>query len=261
VNHAPGGAQFTLTVNGTNFVTGANEASVVNFNGKAETTTFVSATQITANIPASDVATAVAGTTVNVTVTNPGPGGGTTVQAAQFAVDGYTIAGPANPVAVKAGQTATIPITLTPSKNGFANQVTFSVTGLPMHASMVALSPVTPGNAAQVVNIMIMTKAGGSAPPTSPMDQPLPPMMRFLLVTWVAALLAGLYAAILIRRTPRLRRYAAVVPLALLLISGAVLAGCAGMQGTPKGNFQLTVTAASGTVSESTPNQVTLSVQ
>jgi uncharacterized repeat protein (TIGR03803 family) len=62
-----GGAAFTLTVNGTNFVSG----STVNFNGKARTTTFVGATQLTAAIPASDIA--IAGT-FNMTVTNPGGG-------------------------------------------------------------------------------------------------------------------------------------------------------------------------------------------
>jgi len=66
-----GGAAFTLTVNGTNFVSGA----VVNFNGAPKTTTLVNATQITAAIAAPDVATA---GQVNVTVTNPAPGGGTT---------------------------------------------------------------------------------------------------------------------------------------------------------------------------------------
>jgi apolipoprotein N-acyltransferase len=106
---------------------------------------------------------------------------------------------------------------------------------------------------------MIKTTAGGAAPPTSPMDQPQSPMLRFLMVSWIAALFAGLYATILIRRTPRLRRYAAIVPLALLLISGAVVAGCAGAQGTPKGSFPLTVTATSGTLSQST--QATLTVQ
>ena len=64
------GAAFTLTVNGTNFVA----SSVVNFAGVARTTTFVSATQLTAAIPAAAIATAV---TAAVTVTNPSPGGGT----------------------------------------------------------------------------------------------------------------------------------------------------------------------------------------
>jgi len=65
----PGGPAFTLTVNGTGFVTGA----VVNWNGSARTTTFVSSSQVTATITAGDIASA--GTAV-VTVTNPTPGGG-----------------------------------------------------------------------------------------------------------------------------------------------------------------------------------------
>ncbi len=65
-----GGAAFTLTVNGTNFVA----ASVVNFGGSAPATTFVNSTQLTANIPAASVAS---NGVVAVTVTNPAPGGGT----------------------------------------------------------------------------------------------------------------------------------------------------------------------------------------
>jgi len=71
-----GGAGFTLTVNGTNFING----STVNFNGKARTTTFVSAMQLRAAILASDIA--IAGI-FNVTVTNPGDG---TSNAASFTV-------------------------------------------------------------------------------------------------------------------------------------------------------------------------------
>jgi hypothetical protein len=48
-----GGAAFTLTVNGTGFVSGA----VVQWNGTALATTFVSATQLTAAVPANLIAT------------------------------------------------------------------------------------------------------------------------------------------------------------------------------------------------------------
>ncbi len=64
-----GGAAFTLTINGTNFVA----ASMVNFGGTARTTTFVSATQLAAAIPAAAIASA---STLGVTVTNPAPDGG-----------------------------------------------------------------------------------------------------------------------------------------------------------------------------------------
>jgi hypothetical protein len=65
-----GGATFTLTVNGTNFVNGA----VIRWNGAGRTTTFVSATQLTTSIAAADIASPV---TALVTVFNPAPGGGT----------------------------------------------------------------------------------------------------------------------------------------------------------------------------------------
>ncbi len=63
-----GGAAFVLTVNGTNFGTKA----VVNWNGAAQTTTYVSSTQLTASVPASMIA---ASGTAQVTVTNPSSGG------------------------------------------------------------------------------------------------------------------------------------------------------------------------------------------
>jgi putative nucleotidyltransferase with HDIG domain len=65
-----GDAGFTLTVDGTNFVSGA---SVVRLDEADRTTTFVSSTQLTATIPASDLTTAGA---KSITVFNPTPGGG-----------------------------------------------------------------------------------------------------------------------------------------------------------------------------------------
>ena len=64
----PGGAGFTLTVNGAGFVSGSGFNSVVKWNGSALATTFVSANQLTAMVPATDIATA--GTSM-VTVVNP----------------------------------------------------------------------------------------------------------------------------------------------------------------------------------------------
>jgi hypothetical protein len=64
------GVAFTLTVNGANFFV----SSVVEWNGSARGTTFVSSTQLRATITAPDVATP---GTAHVTVVNPAPGGGT----------------------------------------------------------------------------------------------------------------------------------------------------------------------------------------
>ena len=65
-----GGAAFTLTINGTNFVA----TSIVNFGGSAVATTFVNSTQLTAVIPAASIVSTGA---PPVTVTNPAPSGGT----------------------------------------------------------------------------------------------------------------------------------------------------------------------------------------
>ncbi len=64
-----GASAFALTVNGSNFIVG----SMVQWNGTARPTTFVSATQLTAVISANDLAVAGA---ASVAVVNPAPGGG-----------------------------------------------------------------------------------------------------------------------------------------------------------------------------------------
>jgi hypothetical protein len=68
-NATHGGAGFTLTVNGANFVSGCT----VEWNGTARTTAFVNSGQVTAQIRKADIATA---GTATVTVKNPAPGGG-----------------------------------------------------------------------------------------------------------------------------------------------------------------------------------------
>jgi IPT/TIG domain len=76
-----GGSGFTLTASGSGFVSG----STVQWNGASRTTTFVSSTQLTASIPAGDIASA---GTAQITVASPTPGGGTSSAIA------FTIANP-----------------------------------------------------------------------------------------------------------------------------------------------------------------------
>ncbi len=66
---APGGSAFNLTLNGTGFL----PTSTVNFNSTPLSTTFVNQGQLTASVPAADIATA---ETAAITVANPAPGGG-----------------------------------------------------------------------------------------------------------------------------------------------------------------------------------------
>jgi uncharacterized protein (TIGR03118 family) len=110
----PTGNGFALTVNGSGFVTN----SIVMFNGNARSTTFVSSTQLTAAIPATDIATSGVAT---VQVTNPSPGGPSGTEA--FAIDTATntlavLVQPA--LTLTAGQSANA----TAQLNGFTGTVT-----------------------------------------------------------------------------------------------------------------------------------------
>jgi hypothetical protein len=77
------GPAFTLTVTGTNFLSN----SVIQWNGSTRPTTFVSATQLTAAIPASDLTTA---GRASVTVFTTPPGTGSTAAISFFVYSGTT---------------------------------------------------------------------------------------------------------------------------------------------------------------------------
>src|SRR5262249_42670399 len=112
-----GGAGFTLTVNGSNFIFN----SVVQWNGVDHPTVFVSGTQLTATIPASDIAAA---GSASVTVFNPpiGTRGGGSSNAAPFTITPQAPATPTiitiNPNSATAGGPG---FTLTVTGTNFVN--------------------------------------------------------------------------------------------------------------------------------------------
>ena len=99
-----GAAAQTLTINGSNFLS----SSTVTYNAVAHTATFVSATELTIQLSASDQAAA---GTYAVVVTNPSPGGGTS-NSANFTVNNptpsITTLSPSSANAGAAAQTLTI---------------------------------------------------------------------------------------------------------------------------------------------------------
>ncbi len=240
--HASGGAAFTLSINGANF----EAKSVVNFNGKPETTTFISASQISAAVPASDVTTA---GNVNVTVTNPPPGGGTS-PASVFTVDGYSLGGPSG-ASLTSGQPAMIQITATPTANGFANSISFSVVGLPAGATasfnpaMLTLNGVAKPTMLTITNGSSAVARRSSG--TGGAARPLPPLLATLFVM----ILGWLYWRLQIRAIPLMKRYTALALFALILLTGGLLGGCAlGVNSPSVNTSQLTVTATSGTLTQ-----------
>src|SRR6266545_1472704 len=115
----PAGAPFTLTATGTNFA--AN--SVVQLNGSPRPTSFVTPTQLTATILASDIASAGAPA---LTVFTPAPGGGTS-GAQTLSVTGPALAVSATSVPPGASLTAT----LTNSPGGSSDWLALATVGAP----------------------------------------------------------------------------------------------------------------------------------
>lgn len=119
-NTPVGGPAFTLTVNGSNFI----QTSTVNWNGSGRPTTYVSSTELEAAIRATDIAAAA---TIPVTVTNPGPGGGTSPSVM------FPITAPvATPTFSVAGGTYTTPqsVAISDTTSGAVIYYTVSPTGV-----------------------------------------------------------------------------------------------------------------------------------
>lgn len=111
-----GGPAFTLTVNGTNFVGGAN----VYWNGISRVTQFVSTTQLTASILVSDIALPAASNSASITVENPTPNAGISAPVAltlQNPVPTVTSLSPSSGV-------AGTPVTVTVSGSQFVSGAT-----------------------------------------------------------------------------------------------------------------------------------------
>ena len=101
-----GTAAFTLTVTGTNFA----PSSTVKWNGGSLATTYVSSTQLTASVPAADIASVGA---ASVTVANPAPGGGTS-GAKTFTIVAPTLKSLSiSPTSITGGMNGTGTVTLT----------------------------------------------------------------------------------------------------------------------------------------------------
>jgi len=168
----------------------------------------------------------------------------------------FAESGPASPVTVTAGQSATFTITLTPGTGGFANAVTFSASGLPA-ATTATFNPtsVTPGATAGTTVLSIATTARGAVPPSSKPKPWTPPQF----VLWSFALAAILLGFILFGGNGRRRRLTPAMFVAVALLLAIGISGCSSMTGTPAGTSTITVTATSGSLVHTTT--VTLTVQ
>ena len=160
-----GGAAFTLTINGTGFLS----SSVAYWGTSALSTQFVSSTQVTAQVTAADIAVA---ETTAITVQNPSPGGGAS-NSLEFEVDsaGSGSTPPAFTTlaaTVTAGSTASYPVTA-PST---VTSVSVTCLNLPTGATCsysattnavsIATSSTTPKGTYQIIVVFSETVAGAA---------------------------------------------------------------------------------------------------
>ncbi len=171
----------------------------------------------------------------------------------------FTLSVSAPTSVVQAGQTATIPLTVTPV-GGFSGPIQFSVTGLPPKATAMFSPPVlTLGANPAIETLTIVTVApSNTVPGVAAVAAPSRRILAGILWFPVAGLLlTGVGFA---RR--RNGKGAAWIVLLALFAGAGILAGCAGeprfkFPGTPDGHYTVTVTATAVN-SPGTPPQSTM---
>jgi sugar lactone lactonase YvrE len=213
-----GGPAFTLTVNGSAFM--AN--STVNWGSTALATTYVSSSQLTAQVTASQIATA---GIYAITVQTPAPGGGVS-SALQFEVDmagGASTAPTITTVTatVTAGFTASYTVTFPSNVTG----VTVACLNLPAGATCtysdglltIATSATTPAGVYQITVIFVETVTE-TVPGTAGAGILLPILLLPLLIFRRRLAARGIWVT-------------ACVGLVLMAATAAVCTGCGGGSG------------------------------
>jgi hypothetical protein len=267
---AAGSAALTLDVNGSNFNL---SSKVIISNGASSgprTTTYVNSTLLQTTLSGSDL---MQGATLNISVSNPAPGGGTT-STLPFTVSDYTVAVTVPFVTVDAGQTAVFNLTVAPSNGSFANPITFTVAPLPpapgASAAFSPLATVTPGATSQTVTLSIATTAHtvSSVPHSNPLGGPLILVLSF---AGMGIAVGGLFWTARKRATMSMKRLLPRYTVMLLLLGAAGMAACSGggggssavpqvntVTGTPAGSYTITVIATSGGVAQSASATITV---
>ncbi len=251
-----GSNALTLNVTGTGFV----PSSIVLVNGSSRVTTYISSTLLQATLLPGDLSQS---GTLNITVLNRPPGGGTSAAISfTFTFTDYSVTAPNSTTSITAGQTANFALTVSSSNGTFSNSVMFSASGIPTDAnpSFAPSATITPGATPQIVTLSITTMPhmAGSAIEFPHWPHPVWPV--FCVVGMILAL-AGLGLRAI---GGRVQVFAPQLLLALLLVVAAGLVSCGATgygppsppplnpaTGTPAGTYPIIVTATSGGVRHS----------
>jgi uncharacterized protein (TIGR03437 family) len=180
-----GSSNFTLTVTGTNFLAGA--LNLVLWNGQPLATTFVSATQLSATVPASNLANP---GIANITVTTglPSEGGTITSPPLTFTITAPPAITSVDPPSATAGAPG---FTLTVTGTGFASDTVVLWNGNPLATTFVSATQLTaPVAVAQISSpgsAAIAVRAGGFTSPSTAFAINARPVVTALSPTSVTA--------------------------------------------------------------------------
>jgi len=245
----------SITIKGTGF----NSSTKVTFNGAnvGSGTASPDGTTLTITIPAAQLNAA---GQVNISVTNPQGGGGTSTNLQFTVVDFSLTQDAANPgtIQITGGTPAMVKLDLAtnPTNAPLPADVNFTCAFVPagLAGATCALdtSTIAKGNTAGNVTATIRTTgSNGNMTSTPPAGAPgQRPINLLELTAATLAAMMGIFATYR-RRALSWRRFPAYLALALLALTAASLTSCASQQ-TPKGPASVTVTSTSGGVSHTT---------
>jgi len=180
----------------------------------------------------------------------------------------FAISSSAAPPAITAGGTVNVTLTFDAIAGNTLNPTTFACSGLPPLSECIFTPPSLPaGSTDTQVALAIATTSNvaGSGVGTSGRMTPPNGSTPFGLLLLFAVGALGLLSLAALRQQPLRAGIGRLCLLALVLVAGSYLVGCAGngfpegASGTPPGSYTVTVTATSGTVQRTTT--VTLTVQ
>jgi hypothetical protein len=250
-----GSNALTLNVTGTSYTPN----SVVLVNGAARSTTYVGSTLLRATLLPSDI---MHSAMVNITVSNPPPGGGTTA-ALPLAVADYNVIAVSPAQTLTAGSEANFTLMLTAVNGTFGHAIAFTASGLPPGTSGFFSPASVPAGSGNTNVTFSVTPASRSASAYSPIE-------RFWRSTWMffPGMFFALSAAwIWFAGHRRIRFATPLFFVALLLGIFLSLTACGSIvvsppvqsnTGTPAGTYMIIVAATSGNTTINA--QITLTI-
>jgi hypothetical protein len=200
----------------------------------------------------------------SISIVSDAPGSPHSIALSGTGVD-FALMSTAPPPPVTAGGTVNVALSFDAIAGNTLNPTTFECTGLPPFSSCTFTPPSLPAGSTDTEVMVAIATTSRTAGSGVEAGRRLSPPSPALPLAWLALLAAmALFTLVYVVRLqePIRARAGRLCMLTVLLLVGGYVAGCAGFpegaQGTPAGNYTVTVTATSGTVQRSTTINLTV---